>query len=178
VTPERWSWLGEPLAVDFANTVRRRGLEYEELLETPADLVSWASREYLRLAEHEVEGRLEHARAFRDAVFAILLAATRREPAPPGTERALNAALAAVPLVPQLRDGTVELTAPGSPPALDELLTRVAASTLELLPDARLAFCDAPSCGQFFMRHRTDQRWCGPACGTRVRVARHAAQRR
>jgi predicted RNA-binding Zn ribbon-like protein len=86
----------------------------------------------------------------------------------------VNAALAAVPLVPQLRDGAVELVTLTVADPLDELLARAAASALELLASPALAFCDAPSCGQFFMRNRRDQRWCGPACGTRTRVARHA----
>ena len=173
MTVERWSWLGEPLAADFANTVRRRGHEYEEQLEHPQDLVDWARHEGVEL-EPPDPARLERVRALRDAVFAILLAATSREPPPSGTERPVNAALAAVPLVPQLQGGEVVLTAPGDPPPLDELLARVCASLLDLLGDPALAFCDAPSCGQFFLRHRGDQRWCGPACGTRARVARHA----
>jgi predicted RNA-binding Zn ribbon-like protein len=177
VTPERWSWLGEPLAADFANTVRRRGHEYEEHLERPADLVDWARHEGVEL-EPPSTARLAEVRAVRDAVFAILLAATNGAPPPPGTERPVNTALAAVPLIPQLRAGEVVLTAAGAPPKLDELLARVAASALELLDDPALAFCDAPSCGQFFLRHRGDQRWCEPSCGTRARVARHAAHRR
>ena len=32
--PELWSWLGEPLPVDFANTVRRERSGYRELLAT------------------------------------------------------------------------------------------------------------------------------------------------
>src|SRR6188472_3242082 len=39
----RWSWLGEPLAVDLANTVRRRGLRYVDLITTPAYLATWLS---------------------------------------------------------------------------------------------------------------------------------------
>ena len=117
-------------------------------------------------------------RELRDAIFALLFSRARREPLPPGVERRVNAALAAVPLVPQLRDGTVELVAPDG--AGQQLVERVraAASALELLPSPALAYCDAPSCGQFFMRSRRDQRWCGPACGTRTRVARHASRKR
>jgi predicted RNA-binding Zn ribbon-like protein len=51
-------------------------------------------------------------------------------------------------------------------------------SAIELLDSPALAFCDAPSCGQFFIRRRRDQRWCSAACGTRTRVARHATRRR
>lgn len=176
----------EPLAIEFANTVKRRGLDYAELLDKPRDVVEWARHERIRLTTRDIGSRLPEVRALRDAVFALLLAAVRdggatprRHTTPPlDAEGRLNAALAAVPLVPQLRDGQVVLTAPSEAPALDTLLARVAASALDVLRDPALAFCDAPSCGQFFLRHRGDQRWCGPACGTRARVARHAAHHR
>jgi predicted RNA-binding Zn ribbon-like protein len=191
--------MAEPLAIEFANTVQRRGMEYVELLGSPDDVTEWASREGLPLSARDAASRLGEVRALRDAVFALLRAAATPAPGatppqdappppgatppqdaspPPDPEARLNAALAAVPLVPQLRDGTVVLTAPRDAPALDTLLARVAASALDVLRDPALAFCDAPSCGQFFLRHRGDQRWCGPACGTRARVARHAAHRR
>ena len=179
--PERWSWLGEPLGIDFANTVRRRGGDYTELLESGADLRAWAAREASRVPDPPpgaAEARLGEVRELRDAIFALLFSRARREPVPPGVERRVNAALAAVPLIPQLHGGKVELLAPEGTDALDELLARAAASALELLPSPALAYCDAPSCGQFFMRSRRDQRWCGPACGTRTRVARHASRKR
>jgi predicted RNA-binding Zn ribbon-like protein len=172
--------LGEPLAVDFANKVRRRGADYNELLATGADLRAWAEHEAPRVPTFTVtaaDARLEEVRALRDAIFALLLATAQRQPAPPGIERQVNAALAAVPLVPQLLDGAVELVAPAGTDAIDELLARTAMSAVELHGSPALAYCDAPSCGQFFMRSRRDQRWCGPACGTRTRVARHARRR-
>jgi predicted RNA-binding Zn ribbon-like protein len=181
VPPERWSWLGEPLGIDFANTVRRRGGDYTELLESGADLRAWAARQASRVPDPPLgsaDARLGEVRELRDAIFALLLSTAQREPVPPGVERRVNAALAAAPLVPQLRDGTVELVAPAGADPLDELLARATASALELLPSPALAYCDAPSCGQFFMRSRRDQRWCGPACGTRTRVARHASRKR
>jgi predicted RNA-binding Zn ribbon-like protein len=180
VPPERWSWLGEPLAIDFANTVRRRGSDYTELLRSGADLRAWALHEANRVPDPPellADSRLDEVRELRDAIFALLLAAARREPAPIGIEKRVNAALAAVPLIAQLRDGAVELVAPPGADAVDELLARTAMSAVELLASPALAYCDAPSCGQFFMRTRRDQRWCGPACGTRTRVARHAMRR-
>src|ERR1700754_1695380 len=103
--------MTEPLAIAFANTVRRRGMEYAECL----SLGEWARRHGVRLAAP----RLADVRELRDAVFALLLAATRGEHAPAGAATRLNAALAAVPLVPQLRAGDVELTAPHGAPPLD-----------------------------------------------------------
>jgi len=64
--------------------------------------------------------------------------------------------------------------------AVTGMLARVVHATVDFAGSAeveRLGFCDAPSCGQFFLRDRTNQQWCGPACGTRVRVARHTARR-
>src|SRR4051794_11201742 len=174
--PHAWEWLGEPLAIDFANTVRRRGREYEDLLRAPADLEEWARRE--RLPGVDAGRRLAEARELRDAVLAVLRAATADERPPAAAAEQVNRAARRVRLVPQLRDGGVELTALDAPDPLDEALARIALSTLEVVGHPGLALCDAPSCGQLFLRHRADQLWCGPACGTRARVARHAAQRR
>ena len=58
---------------------------------------------------------------------------------------------------------------------LEELLARVAVSAIELAEEG-IGFCDAPSCGQFFARDRSNQKWCSNHCGTRARVARHAAR--
>src|SRR3954465_13071936 len=81
--------------------------------EERGELVEWARREGLQLSARDVGSRLDEVRALRDAVFALLLDATREGgvAAAPGTEARLNAALAAVPLVPQLRGGEVVLTA-------------------------------------------------------------------
>ena len=50
MTAARWSWLGDRLALDAANTVRRRGWRYIELITSPADLRGWLARERGRLA--------------------------------------------------------------------------------------------------------------------------------
>jgi predicted RNA-binding Zn ribbon-like protein len=179
MTAARWSWLGAPLAIDFANSVRRRAMHYEELFSSGADVVEWARLQHGRVPVPTDAGeRLHEIREVRDAVFSLLLAATREEHPPAEAQARVNAALAAVPLIPQLRAGEVVLTAPGKPDALSELHARAAASALEVILDPALAFCDAPGCGQFFVRHRNGQVWCDPHCGTRARVARHAAANR
>jgi predicted RNA-binding Zn ribbon-like protein len=162
---EPWEWLGEPLALDFANTVRRRGLGYEEHLNGAADLAEWARREGIA----PPAGELSEIRELRDAVFALLRAATQDKPPPKTSLHRVNAALCS--LTPQLHDTDLVLSGP------DDALASIATSLLEQLRNPALAFCDAPGCGQFYLRHRGDQRWCGPACGTRARVARHSARR-
>jgi predicted RNA-binding Zn ribbon-like protein len=56
------------------------------------------------------------------------------------------------------------------------LLARLAAEVRDVVASRDdLALCDAPGCGQLFFERRTNQAWCGPACGNRARIARHHA---
>jgi predicted RNA-binding Zn ribbon-like protein len=170
-----WDWLGEALAVDFANTTKRSGGEERELLQGPEDLVSWAACEDGRVPGVDADAvGIGEVRTLRDDVKALLHATVRGEPAPvPAVER-VNARVRATALVAQLRDGELVLAPAVAAAPLDELLARVARSAIELTARGGLGFCDAPSCGQFFERRRVSQLWCSDACGTRARVARHA----
>jgi predicted RNA-binding Zn ribbon-like protein len=176
-----WDWLGEPLAVDFANTLKRRGAEHAELLVTGADLERWCALEHGRVPSPgaaEAEERLAEVRAVRDDVFAVLRAAAEGAAAPRAAVARLDARARRHPVVPQL--GAPAAVPEGLDPTA-ELLARVTADAIALAGDPAahgLAFCDAPSCGQLFLRERGGQRWCGPGCGTRARVARHAARHR
>jgi predicted RNA-binding Zn ribbon-like protein len=186
VEPPLWDWLGEPLAIDFANTTRRRGAVEHELLLGGADVAAWAQRQdgrVPRVSARAGAGRLEEIRAARDDVQAVLRAATDGRPLPARAVARLNARARELPIVGQLGRRPGELrhatTTPADP--VDELLARVAAAAIELVglgPEAAVRFCDAPSCGQFFAPQRAQQRWCSPTCGTRARVARHAAHAR
>jgi predicted RNA-binding Zn ribbon-like protein len=179
-----WGRLGAPLPVDLANTLRRRRDSYVDLIARPIDLAAWivAAGPRLRpLMAEEVAPRLLEVRRFRDAVFALLLAAQGGDPLPAEPLGRLDA------LIPSVRrtllpDHTVhEYREPVGDP-VSRLLIVLAEATVEYLGDpaaiSRLGWCVAPSCGRFFVRHRSDARWCSAACGTRARVARHAARRR
>ena len=174
-----WDWLGEALAVDFANTTKRSGGEERELLETPGDLAEWAAEEAGRVPAIEAGAvRIGEVLTLRDDVKALLYAAVHGAPAPvPAAER-VNARVRATPLVHQLRDGDAVLVPAAAVAPLDELLARVSHSAIELAARGGVGFCDAPSCGQFFERRRASQLWCSDACGTRARVARHAHRRK
>jgi predicted RNA-binding Zn ribbon-like protein len=183
---ERWDWLGEPLAIDFANTTRRRGMVEHEFLSDGGDLETWSEHEagrVPRVPARAAAARLGEVRAMRDDVKAVLRATVDGTPLPPQPVGRLNARARALPIVAQLGRRPCEwIAAPAARlSALDELLARVAAATIELVgsgdPD-RVHFCDAPSCGQFFEPDRPNQRWCDTSCGTRARVARHAAHLR
>jgi predicted RNA-binding Zn ribbon-like protein len=181
-----WSWLSEPLAMDFANTIRRRGMADHDYLRTGADVASWAAAEapqVPRVGARAAQARLAEIRAVRDDIRAILQATVDGAALPARATARVNDRARALPVVGQLgrRAGerrSVPATRAG---AIDELLARVAAATIELVgsggPGA-VRFCDAPSCGDFFAPDRSNQVWCDESCGTRARVARHAAHAR
>lgn len=176
-----WDWLGEPLAIDFANTVLRRGSTYEELLVSAGDVVTWARHEdgrVPRLDRAPAARRLGEIRAVRDDVFALLHATAHGNRLPAAAAGRINARVRAHPVLRVLgaAPGTATTEVAGDPDAVAALLAIVAHATVQLIADSgnAVTLCDAPSCGQFFTRTRRNQRWCGPACGNRARVARHA----
>jgi predicted RNA-binding Zn ribbon-like protein len=181
MTVARWSWLGDQLAIDVANTVRRRGWRYLDLITTPEDLRAWLEHERGRLP---MPPRVDPALVsrflpVRDHLLHLLRAAAAGTALPAADVRAINELAAEAPTVRLLG------TAPG------QLLTRpitradpatrlcadIAAVAIDLLtgPDAAaVALCDAPGCGQLYLRGRPNQQWCSPHCGTRARSQRHA----
>jgi predicted RNA-binding Zn ribbon-like protein len=183
----QWEWLGDHLAIDFANTMRRLGPDHRDLLVDGRDVAAWAEAEAGRVPAVDAADahlRLDEVRELRDDVLWVLFAAVRGRPLPPSSAERINARARALPAVAQLgrQAGAGEsVVGGGGADPLDELLARVAAAAIELVGgpgSARLGYCDSSSCGQFFTRSRSDQRWCGTACGTRVRVARHSRARR
>src|SRR4051812_31692436 len=181
-----WDWLSEPLPMDFANTIRRRGMVDHDYLRTGADLASWSEREagrVPRVSARAASARLDEVRAVRDDVKTVLWAAANDAALPARATARLNALARARPLVGQLgrRPGERRPGAAGAAAAGGELPARVAAATIELVGSGGsdvVRFCDAPSCGDFFAPDRRNQRWCDDSCGTRARVARHAAHAR
>src|SRR5215210_8661030 len=98
--PSMWEWLGEPsLAMDLANTVKRRGAEDVDWLRTGDDLANWA-----RLTPGDVPvvspgaERLGEIRAFRDDVIEVLRAVRDGAAPPSGALARLNWAARRVPV--------------------------------------------------------------------------------
>src|SRR4051812_29541172 len=111
-----WSWLSEPLPMDFANTIRRRGMIDHDFLRSGADVASWCEHEVPqvpRVSARAAQGRLDEIRAVRDDVRAILRATVDGAPLPARPAARLNARARALPVVPQLGSRAGELrTAP------------------------------------------------------------------
>jgi predicted RNA-binding Zn ribbon-like protein len=172
-------WLGEPLAIDLANTVMvvREG-EAVDLLATPADLRRWLDAERPRLGNCRFAVRhLDEIRALRDAVRTLLAASAEGAAPPRHAVEHVNATSATAPITPQLKAGSdgrlqrIERAHDADP--LAQLLGSLARSAIALLTGSerdRLQVCRAPSCGMLYLGRR---RWCCAACGNRARAARH-----
>jgi len=182
-----WYWLSEPLAMDFANTIHRRGMVDMDHLMTGRDVASWCAHEppgrVPRVSARAAAPRMEDIRELRDDVHAVLRATVDGTALPGAAVARINARARALPIVAQIGDrpGNRREAPSTRSGAVDELLARVSADAIEIVatggPDA-VRFCDAPSCGGFFAPERANQRWCDDSCGTRARVARHAAAHR
>lgn len=179
-------WLGEPLAIDLANTVmvvRDDNGDEVDLLSTPAELERWLAAEGERLHAYEAGAAdLGAIRDLRDAVRGLLTAAAEGDEPPHGYLDRVNAASAAAPVAPRLalaggRAVRAEPVRAGVAP-LPDLLGALARAAIELLadtPEGELRICRAPSCGMFYLGAR---RWCCSACGNRARAARHYRRHR
>ncbi len=127
--------------------------------------------------------RLAEFRDLHQAVTSAFDAAVAGERLPPASVTRLNEASALLPFAPRLeldgRDGATLVEDPPFRGRPVELLAAVARSAIRLLgsPEVRrLRRC--PACGSYFLASRPDRVWCSPACGNRVRVARHHRRRR
>lgn len=172
-----WTWLGDHLAVDFANTTIGREGERLELIGTLGGLRGWLQAEPASLPDVD-DDELEIALVLsqRDATARLLRAAA--------LGRALDAADVAL-INRRVGEGRVTRLLTGEPSASrlasaghgqGAFLGVLAAATVDLLARddlAAIAVCEAPGCGQFFHRSRRNQRWCSPGCGNRARVDRH-----
>lgn len=170
----RWAWLGDHLAIDFANTTV--DFERVELIGTVADFRSWMDAEPVALPDVE-DGEIDvdAVRAQRDATGRLLRAAALRRPLPAADVALINARVVEGGVVSLLTGeaGASRLSAEGG---LSSLLGVLAGATVDLLARedlAAVAVCEAPGCGQLFHRSRRNQRWCSPGCGNRARVDRH-----
>lgn len=176
-------WLGEPLAIDLANTVMivREG-ETVDLLSSSEELGRWLELEHSRLGECGFALRyLAELRSAREEIRALFTAAAESNALPREPLAAINAASAAAPVSPRLQisdDGSALLTEePGEIEDLATLLGVFARSALRLIASHErvpLRICGAPSCGMYFTGRR---RWCCSACGNRARAARHYRRR-
>jgi predicted RNA-binding Zn ribbon-like protein len=176
-------WLGRfPLAVDLADTVRVVGTAEVDLLADDEALTRWVDIEMRRFpVVRAARGNLSDVRAIRTAVRDVLFATAGGTALPEPSRVAVNDASARCPTVTTVAEDGSASHEPLGGNGLDRFYAAVARSVIDVVtsPDReRLSVCRAPSCGMFFLRADSRQRWCSPECGNRARVARHTVRRR
>ncbi|MDT0386006.1 CGNR zinc finger domain-containing protein [Streptomyces dubilierae] len=130
------------------------------------------------------EAAVPVAGALRDALRRLAAEATD-DPRPPATapdlarSEAIATLNATAEVWPQLvwpEGGRPSVAYRGSGTSARLAVQLIAHQAVELFagPDRdRLRPCLAPNCLLFFLKNTPRREWCSPACGNRVRVARH-----
>ena len=197
--------LGEPLAVEFMNTIWADQSGVHDALASDADVLAWLRAVDPRLTPRPatVDRWLQDARPadlgdagdrlrrLRDGLRRLAAAMTV-DPRPAAASaiehvddalRVVNETAAAAP-----RWSTLETTAAGfvrgsrtdaSPAAAIAAL--VAEDAIDLYSGQvrdDLRACLAPGCVLYFVKHHHRREWCSTACGNRARAARHYQRHR
>lgn len=170
---------GRP-SLDLVATIGERWRRRFERLRDVDDLARWFDGAGLPLPRRPSRRDLTRVRELRGAIEMLAVAAMRGGAQDRDAVAVLNAAAAATPPVPILRDGTVEVRTPSATAAA----SAVARDAVDLLGGpsaARIRECAADDCALLFLdtSRPGTRRWCSMgACGNRAKVSRHRARRR
>ncbi|MFC5729282.1 MULTISPECIES: CGNR zinc finger domain-containing protein [Nocardioides] len=198
--------LGEPLAVEFMNTIWADRDGIHDALATPSEMQGWLQvgpqlpaipdedlRDWIATAPpREVEDTAARLRELRNAVrrLAAVQTADPRERAASATKdvdqalEVVNAAAASAPHWSHMtwRRNNAPDREVHTQAALGSTIPAVIAEqVIDLLTsDVRdgLRACLAPGCVLYFVRQHPRREWCSTACGNRARAARHYARHR
>lgn len=177
--------LGEPLAVELANTAYGRGDEAIDFLGSPDLIDAWMAGAAPGLSPtRPFRGRDADAlRELRDATGALVGATVDRRPLPPGAIDVVNRHAARAPASWQLRlgrDGAACVQVERSDLGPAGTLGLLAHHAIVLLggDDApRLRRCARPNCTMTFVQRHGRRRWCHDSCGHRSRQAAYYRRR-
>lgn len=188
MTPGRplppWPLPDEPAPIRLMNTIWADRDGVHDALSTRAELTAWMRAIGAADRRRPTSTELDRARDLRDAlrrIGALLTDDPRPAAASPTADVAtavaeLNAAAATHdPARLTVHDGRLER----DPPPVS--LSAVAAEAIALLTDPAappLRACLAPGCVLYFVKDHPRREWCSPACGNRVRAARHYRRHR
>lgn len=191
--------VGGHVALDLVNTVTGRSSRPTDWLDSYERLLEWAeltdafATSSLQTLVHRSRAdppaaarALSRLRDLREAVYAVVVAAVRDEPAPAAAvtalERHWKSAVAAARLTFSARRSALDLDVDSS--GLDfprHLLALVAFDLLQSLPLERTRECASPRCTWIFIDSSRggQRRWCDMAtCGNAAKSRRHYERRR
>lgn len=180
--------LGEPLAIEFANTHYAVRGRHREGIGTPVHLAAWLRDNAAALGPeaadlHVSEAEVETFRSLRAAIRGLCRACVDGCLGDDAHIMVLNAAAAAAPRWPQLRCAgpayTVSEHTHGK--GVDAALAAIARDAIAILGGplrTQIRACQAPGCVLFFVKDHPRREWCSASCGNRVRAARHYQRHR
>lgn len=170
--------LGEPLPVEFANSLYLDGDGWIDFLADAEAATQWCQAA-IAAAPGVGPAQVPDLRRLRDAVRTLLESALSGDRPGQRVVDLVNRAAAAAPAFPQLDwpgVRTVRLS-----DGLPGTLAQLAAEAIALVtgPDAgRLRRCTAPGCAMLYLKQHPRRAWCNPSCGQRVRQARYYRRHR
>jgi predicted RNA-binding Zn ribbon-like protein len=180
-----FKFVGGALCLDFVNTVsgRKRGRVTKDKIHTCADLTAWAtqaglvsSRNRRRLTSLS-DDAIERARAFREALYRVLLAIAEERRPRPQDVRTVEGEISPFRAAERLMYSGSRFRWVTEDSG--DIFQAVAASAAELLTSndlSRLRRCGGPDCGWLFLdttRNRS-RRWCDMKdCGNLAKVRRY-----
>jgi predicted RNA-binding Zn ribbon-like protein len=174
--------LGEPLAVEFANTWYESSEESFDFLVAPEWIAAWFERMSDRIPgrvpRRLAVGDITALLAVRDATREILRAATVRTTPASRSIAVLNRVARSVPTIYEARvDGArirAEVTVSGK--GFTSIVAALAIESIAFCagPDySRVRRCEAPNCPMFFVQEHHKRRFCHEGCAHRARQARY-----
>jgi predicted RNA-binding Zn ribbon-like protein len=176
--------IGEPLAVELANSLYGAGDDRIDFLATPRLITMWFARAggAPRLPARLTRRDGDRLRDLRDATHTLIGQVVDRVPLSARAVDALNRHAARGPRALRLDavGGEVRIGSSGTGRGIDAVLGLLAHEAITLLggPDAaRLRRCDHPDCTMAFVQRHRRRRWCHPSCGHRTRQASYYRRR-
>jgi predicted RNA-binding Zn ribbon-like protein len=189
IDPELLPLIGEPLPVEFANTLYLRPGHETDFLSSSPWIVAWFDRVATEspspIPRQLTEVRSGEIRAVRNAMHGVLSAVTlarssgRRLALPPGAVGKLNETAGQVRCRYRLswnegENPSVDVMPIGR--GFDVACSYLAIECLSFIagPDLdRVQRCDGPDCPMFFVQKHHKRRFCQEGCAHRARQARY-----
>jgi predicted RNA-binding Zn ribbon-like protein len=177
--------LGEPMAIEFANTHYAVRGEFREGIGTPAHLAAWLRDHSLVPGPDLSVGATEVTTfwALRVAIRSLCQACVDALPGDDQHVEVLNAAAATAPRWPQLHytGGAYAVSEHTRQVGADAALAAIARDAIAILGGplrTDIRACQGPGCVLFFVKDHPRRQWCSAGCGNRARAARHYQRHR
>jgi predicted RNA-binding Zn ribbon-like protein len=167
------------LAENLVNSLDH-SIAVPEHLATPSDLGTFLDEHGIEWPRRITQADLDAVRAVRAEVRGLFTADTAAQAAEK-LNRLLADARVGMRVARERGDARIEWSLDSSVPLAQTLRSAAAVSAAHLAAEfgfERLRVCGADPCADVFLdvSKRGEQRYCGPRCATRVRVAAHRAR--